>query len=186
MINEYSLINKNTSEVEMEDTENKENIENNIKTKEGAQNELFRLFGLKKTSDFQQALKTNIELVEKVINYIKEKKSEDTANFPQYDDKWLKIRGEELDLFNKFKSTGELDKIEFRSKEDQEKELKNEFGFYDTKGFLEILKTDISEGRRFVKFINDNKYRFIKYLATFDEWNNYCQDKITEAEKNNQ
>lgn len=160
-----------------------EKEKNDITTKEGAQNELFEKFRLRKTSDFQLALKDNIESVEMVINYIEEKKNEDQNNFPQYDSRWLKIRRDEIALFEKLRSTGDLEKIELRSKEEQEKELKNIFGFANTEGFLNILKSDIAKGKEFVAYITANKFRFTKYLATFDEWTAYCQEKIAEAEQ---
>lgn len=174
-INEDLLANQIKPEEKME--------KNNIKTKEGAQKELFEKFGLRKTSDFQLALKDNIELVETVLDYIEGEKNKDQNNFPQYDGRWLKIRRDEIELFKTFRSTGDLEKIELRSKEEQEKELKDIFGFANTEGFLNILKSDIEKGKEFVAYITENKFRFTKYLATFDEWTEYCRKKIIEAEQ---
>ncbi len=153
------------------------------RTKEEAQQELIEKFGLKKTSDFQLALqKGEIELAEKWLNYI----VENQEGFPQYAstwDSWLSDRQEEIKIYRKLKDDGSLEKMEHRTKEEAQAELKEKFGFADTKGFRNALQNDVQTAEEWLNYIVENKLSFPQYLATWDNWLNDRQRELNEAKK---
>jgi len=174
MINENNFFNNQKPEEAM----------NNIKTKEGSQQELIERFKLRKTSDFQFSLqKGDIELVENAFNFILDKKNEDENNFPQYNNSWVGDRRREIEFYKKLKADGTLEKLEPRSVEDQRKELQLEFGFSDTSGFRNELKENILEAERFLNYLENNKFRFMLYLPIWDSWFGDRQRELADAKK---
>jgi len=160
MIGENSFINNQEKEEKMETK----------RSKEDAQQELIEKFGLRKTSDFQLALQQGkIELAEEWLNYIVDNKD----SFPQYEatwDNWLSDRQQEIKLYRSLKSDGSLEKMEHRTKEEAQAELREKFGFAHTKGFRNALKTDVSVAEEWLNYIVTNKLSFPQYLATWDNW----------------
>ncbi len=173
MINDNSFLNQQKTENKMETK----------RTKEEAQQELIEKFGLKKTSDFQLALQQGkIELAGEWLNYIVENKE----SFPQYEatwDSWLSDRQKEIELYKQLKSDGSLEKMEHRTKEEAQAELQEKFGFADTKGFRNALKSDIPKAEKWLNYIVENKLSFPQYLATWDNWLNDRQKELAEAKK---
>ncbi len=171
--NEDSFANQQKSEESMETK----------RTKEEAQQELIEKFGLRKTSDFQLALQQGkIELAEEWLNYIVENKE----SFPQYAstwDSWLKDRQKDIELYNNLKNDGSLEKMEHRSKEEAQAELREKFGFTDTKGFRNALQNDVQTAEKWLNYIVENKMSFPQYLATWDNWLNDRQRELAEAKK---
>jgi hypothetical protein len=153
------------------------------RTKEGAQQELIEKFGLRKTSDFKLALQQGkIELAEEWLNYIVENKE----NFPQYEatwDSWLSDRQKEIDLYKDLKSDGSLEKMDHRTKEASQAELREKFGFADTKGFRNALKSDVSKAEEWLNYIVENKLSFPQYLATWDNWLSDRQQELAGAKE---
>lgn len=153
------------------------------RTKEEAQQELIEKFGLRKTSDFQLALQQDkIELAEEWLNYIVENKK----SFPQYEatwDSWLNDRQKEVELYKSLKDDGSLEKMEHRTKEEAQAELKEKFGFADTKGFRNTLQNDVQIAENWLNYIVENKMRFPQYLATWDSWLSDRQRELAEAKK---
>ncbi len=170
--NENSFINQQKPEGKMEH-----------RTKEEAQQELIEKFGLRKTLDFQLALQQGkVELAEEWLNYIVENKE----NFPQYTstwDSWLSDRQKDIKLYETLKNDGSLEKMEHRTKEEAQAELKEKFGFADTKGFRNALKNDIQNAEEWLNYIVKNKLSFPQYLATWDNWLNDRQKEFAEAKK---
>lgn len=171
--NEHSFINQQKPEEKMETK----------RTKEEAQQELIEKFGLRKTSDFQLALQQGkIELAEEWLNYIVENKE----SFPQYAstwDSWLSDRQKDIELYKGLKEDGSLEKMEHRTKEEAQAELKEKFGFADTKGFRNALQNDVQTAEEWLNYIVENKMSFPQYLATWDNWLNDCQRELAEAKK---
>ncbi len=171
MINEGNFFNQQKEGTEMETK----------RTKEEAQQELIEKFGLRKTSDFQLALQQGkIELAEEWLSYIVENKE----NFPQYEatwDSWLSDRQKEIDLYKDLKSDGSLEKMDHRTKEEAQAELREKFGFADTKGFRSALKSDVSKAEEWLNYIVENKLSFPQYLATWDNWLSDRQQELAEA-----
>jgi hypothetical protein len=161
MINEQSFLNQ---------LKNEERKMENKRTKEEAQAELIEKFNLRKTSDFQVALqKGEINLAQSWLNYIVENRE----SFPQYEptwDNWLSDRQNEITLYESLKNDGSLEKMEHRSKEEAQAELKEKFGFADTKGFRKALQNDIETAEQWLNYIVDNKLSFPQYLSTWDSW----------------
>jgi hypothetical protein len=170
---ENSFINQQKSEEKMETK----------RTKEDAQQELIEKFGLRKTSDFQLALQQGrVELAEKWLNYIVENKE----SFPQYAstwDSWLSDRQKDIELYKGLKNDGSLEKMEHRTKEEAQAELKEKFGFADTKGFRSSLQNDIQAAENWLNYIVENKMSFPQYLATWDNWLSDRQKELAEAKK---
>ncbi|MDD2681187.1 MAG: hypothetical protein PHE20_03805 [Patescibacteria group bacterium] len=173
MINDSSFLNQKESEDNMELK----------RTKEEAQKELIEKFGLRKTSDFQLALQQGkIELASEWLDYILENKD----SFPQYEatwDSWLMDRQKEIELYSQLKNDGSLEKMEHRSKEEAQAELREKFGFADTKGFRNALKDNFSLGEAWLNHIVANKLSFPQYLATWDSWLADRQQELAEAKK---
>lgn len=141
-------------------------------------------FGLRKTSDFQSALQRGeIELAEQWLNYIVENRK----NFPQYVatwDSWLSDRRNDLKIYKQLKSDGVLERMEPRTKEQAQAELREKFGFFDTKGFRNALKQgDVSKAERWLNYIMENKLRFPQYLATWDNWLRDRRQELAEAKR---
>jgi hypothetical protein len=172
-ISENSFINQQKPEEKMETK----------RTKEEAQQELIEKFGLRKTSDFQLALQQGkIELAEEWLNYIVENKE----SFPQYAstwDSWLSDRQKDIELYKGLKDNGSLEKMEHRTKEEAQAELKEKFGFADTKGFRNSLQNDVPTAEKWLNYIVENKMSFPQYLATWDNWLNDRQRELAEAKK---
>ena len=172
-ISENSFINQQKSEEKMETK----------RTKEEAQQELIEKFGLRKTSDFQLALQQGkIELAEEWLNYIVENKE----SFPQYAstwDSWLSDRQKDIELYKGLKDNGSLEKMEHRTKEEAQAELKEKFGFADTKGFRNSLQNDVPTAEKWLNHIVENKMSFPQYLATWDNWLSDRQRELAEAKK---
>jgi DNA mismatch repair ATPase MutS len=170
---ENSFINQQKPEEKMETK----------RTKEEAQQELIEKFGLRKTSDFQLALQQGkIELAEEWLNYIVENKE----SFPQYAstwDSWLSDRQKDVELYKSLKDNGSLEKMEHRTKEEAQAELKEKFGFADTKGFRNALQNDVQAAEKWLNYIVENKMSFPQYLATWDNWLNDRQRELAEAKK---
>ncbi|MDD3285776.1 MAG: hypothetical protein PHG95_04075 [Patescibacteria group bacterium] len=170
---EDSFINPQKSEESMETK----------RTKEEAQQELIEKFGLRKTSDFQLALQQGkIELAEEWLNYIVENKE----SFPQYAstwDSWLSDRQKDIELYKNLKNDGSLEKMEHRTKEEAQAELKEKFGFADTKGFRNALQNDVQTAEEWLNYIVENKMSFPQYLATWDNWLSDRQRELAEAKK---
>jgi len=172
--NENSFINQQKPEGKMETK----------RTKEEAQQELIEKFGLRKTSDFQLALQQGkIELAEEWLDYIVENKE----SFPQYAstwDSWLNDRQKDVELYKKLKDDGSLEKMEHRTKEEAQAELKEKFGFVDTKGFRNAIQQgNVAKAEEWLNYIVENKMRFPQYLATWDSWLNDRQRELAEAKK---
>ncbi|MFA5421155.1 MAG: hypothetical protein WC280_04015 [Patescibacteria group bacterium] len=161
----------------------KENKMEKARTKLKAQQELVEKFGLKKTSDFQLALQQGkIELAEKWLGYIIENKE----SFPQYESTWnfwLSDRQKEIELYKQLKVDGSLEKMDHRTKEEAQAELREKFGFADTKGFRDTLKSDIPKAEKWLEYIVENKLSFPQYLATWDRWLSDRQLELAEARK---
>jgi len=161
----------------------KENKMEKARTKLKAQQELVEKFGLKKTSDFQLALQQGkIELAEKWLGYIIENKE----SFPQYESTWnfwLSDRQKEIELYKQLKVDGSLEKMDHRTKEEAQAELREKFGFADTKGFRDALKSDIPKAEKWLEYIVENKLSFPQYLATWDRWLSDRQLELAEARK---
>lgn len=172
-ISETPFINQQKTEEKM-DTD---------RTKEEAQQELIEKFGLKKTSDFQLALQQGkIELAEAWLNHIVENKE----SFPQYMptwDSWLSDRQKEIELYKKLKNDGSLEKMEHRTKEEAQTELKEKFGFADTAGFRRALRDNTKTAEEWLNYIVENKMRFPQYLATWDNWLNDRRAELAETKK---
>jgi len=154
------------------------------RTKGEAQNELIEKFGLRKTSDFQSALQQGkIELAQEWLNYIVENKE----SFPQYADtwdSWLKDRQNEIALYADFKNEGTLEKVTARSKEDAQAELREKFGFADTKGFRKALQeANVSKAEEWLNHIVENKLSFPQYLSTWDSWLADRQRELADVKK---
>ncbi len=162
---------------------NKQKSEKTKRTKEEAQQELIEKFELRKTSDFQLALQQGkIELAEEWLNYIVENK----MSFPQYLatwDNWLNDRQRDIELYKNLKDDGSLEKMEHRTKEEAQAELKEKFGFADTKGFRSALQNDVQVAEKWLNYIVENKMSFPQYLATWDNWLNDRQRELAEAKK---
>ena len=173
LISEKSFINQQKPEEEM----------GTKRTKEEAQQELIEKFGLRKTSDFQLALQQGkIELAGEWLNYIAENKE----SFPQYAstwDSWLGDRQKDIELYKSLKNDGALEKMEHRSKEEAQAELKEKFGFADTKGFKNALQNDIQTAAMWLNYIVENKMSFPQYLATWDSWLHDRQKELADATK---
>lgn len=171
--NENSFINQQKPEGKMETK----------RTKEDAQQELIEKFGLRKTSDFQLALQQGkIELAEEWLNYIVENKE----SFPQYAStwgSWLNDRQQDIELYKGLKDDGSLEKMEHRTKEEAQAELKEKFGFADTKGFRNTLQNDVPAAEKWLNYIVENKMSFPQYLATWDNWLSDRQRELAEAKK---
>lgn len=170
-IDENAFINKPKPEENMETK----------RTKEGAQQELIEKFGLRKTSDFQLALQQGkFELAESWLNYIVENRED----FPQYEstwDAWLSDRRQEIILYQQLKGDGSLEKMSHRTKEEAQAELKEKFGFADTKGFRSALQNDVEVAEKWLNYIVENKLSFPQYLATWDNWLKDRQRELAEA-----
>lgn len=153
------------------------------RTKEEAQQGLLERFGLRKTSDFQSALQQGrIELAEEWLNYIVENKE----SFPQYAstwDRWLSDRQKDIELYKSLKGDGSLEKMEHRTKEEAQAELKEKFGFADTKGFRNALQNDIQTAEKWLDYIVENKMSFPQYLATWDNWLDNRRRELAEVKK---
>lgn len=173
MTNDNSFLNQQETEKKMEKK----------KTKERVQQELIEKFGLKKTSDFQLALQQGkIELAEEWLNYIVANKE----NFPQYEAtwvSWLSDRQKDIELYKQLKSDGSLEKMKHRTKEEAQAELQEKFGFADTKGFKNALKSDISKAEEWLSYIVENKLSFPQYLAAWNRWLSDRQQELVEAKK---
>lgn len=180
---EEPFINQQESEEKMETIEVNEAKKTEI-TKEAAQKELMEKFGLIKTSDFQSALQQGkTELAEEWLNYIVENKE----NFPQYAsswESWLKDRRSDIELYKSLKNGGSLEKIEHRTKEEAQTDLRERFGFPDTNGFRNALKNnDIETAEKWLDYIMENKMSFPQYLANWDNWLSDRQRELAEAKK---
>ena len=154
------------------------------RTKEEAQQELIEKFNIRKTSDFQSALQEGkIELAEEWLNYI----IENRESFPQYEntwDNWLSDRQSDIEFYKKLKEDGLLEKMEHRTKEEAQAELREKFGFADTKGFRNTLKEGNAEvAKEWLNYIIENKMSFPQYLSTWDNWLNDRQRELAEAGK---
>ncbi len=140
------------------------------RSKQEAQAELVERFQLRKTSDFQLALqKGQIEKAQEWLNYIDQNK----ADFPQYHatwESWLADREADIKLYQDLKADGSLEKMKPRSKEEAQRELRDQFGFFDTRGFRRYLETDPQLAKAWLKYIVDNKLSFPQYLANWDNW----------------
>ncbi len=174
MIQEASFLNSKKEEENMETK----------RTKEEAQKKLIEKFGLRKTSDFQTALQQGkIELAQEWLNYIVENKE----SFPQYEatwHNWLGDRQQEMQLYKSLKASGDLEKMAHRTKEEAQAELKEKFGFADTKGFRNaLLQGDVVKAENWLNYIVDNKLSFPQYLSTWDNWLSDCQRELAEARK---
>lgn len=154
-----------------------------IRTKEEAQQELIEKFEMRKTSDFLLALQRGkIESAEEWLNYIVENKE----NFPQYEatwESWLSDRQTDIKTYRELAQDGSLEKMEHRTKEEAQAELKEKFGFADTKGFRSALKNDLDNAEDWLNYIVENKLSFPQYLATWDNWLNDRQAELLEAKK---
>lgn len=172
-INENSFVNNQKLEEKMETK----------RTKEEAQQELIEKFGLRKTSDFQLALQQGkIELAQEWLNYIVENKE----SFPQYEStwgSWLSDRQKDIELYRSLKEDGSLEKMEHRTKEEAQAELKEKFGFADTKGFRNALQNDVQAAEQWLNYIVENKLSFPQYLATWDNWLSDRQRELAEVKK---
>lgn len=74
------------------------------RSKEEAQQELVEKFGMRKTSDFQAALRRGeIEKAGKWFDHI----DQNRGNFPQYDSSWLADRRDELSFYSECAGIGE-------------------------------------------------------------------------------
>lgn len=171
MISEKSFINNNKNNQEMEK-----------RTKEEAQDELIEKFGLRKTSDFQVALRQgNLELAKNWLNYIVENR----VNFPQYEttwDSWLADRENDILIYQEIKNSGKQENLEIRSKEEAQQELIKKFGMRKTSDFQEALKRgefDLAE--EWLNYIIENKMQFPQYLASWDSWLADRRREIIEA-----
>ena len=153
------------------------------RTKEEAQQELIEKFGLRKTSDFQLALQQGkIELAEEWLGYVVENKE----SFPQYAstwDSWLSDRQADIELYKSLKGNDSLETMEHRTKEEAQAELKEKFGFCDTKGFRTALQNDFQTAEKWLDYIVENKMSFPQYLATWDNWLSDRQRELAEAKK---
>ena len=172
IINDNSFLNQQNPEEKMETK----------RTKEEAQQELLEKFGLKKTSDFQSALRQGeIELAEKWLNHIVENKDQ----FPQYEatwDSWLNDRQEEIKLYGQLKNDGSLESMKHRTKEDAQAELREKFGFADTQGFRNALKQgEAVKAEEWLNYIVENKLSFPQYLASWERWLSDRQKELAEA-----
>ncbi len=171
-INENSFINQQQPETKMEH-----------RTKEEAQQELMEKFGLRKTSDFQLALQQgNIELAEEWLSYIISNKE----SFPQYADtwdSWLNDRQQDIKIYKSLKGDGSLEKMTHRTKEEAQAELKEKFGFADTKGFRSALQSDVEIAEEWLNYIVENKMSFPQYLSTWDSWLHDRQRELANVKK---
>jgi hypothetical protein len=172
IINDNSFLNQQNPEGKMETK----------RTKEEAQQELLEKFGLKKTSDFQSALRQGeIELAEKWLNHIVENRE----YFPQYEatwDSWLSDRQEEIKLYKQLKDDGSLESMKHRTKEDAQAELREKFGFADTQGFRNALKQgEAVKAEEWLNYIVENKLNFPQYLASWERWLSDRQKELAEA-----
>ena len=172
LINEISFTNQQNPEGKME----------THRTKEEAQQELLEKFGLRKTSDFQLALQQGkIELAEEWLNYIVENKNQ----FPQYEatwDSWLGDRQKDIELYKSLKNDGSLEKMEHRSKEEAQAELREKFGFADTQGFRNALEQgEAIKAEEWLNYIAENKLSFPQYLTSWDRWLSDRQKELAEA-----
>lgn len=162
----------------------KNSPEKPIITKELAQQELYEKFGLRKTSDFQSVLQEgNFELAQKWLNYI----IENQEGFPQYAstwDLWLSDRKREIIVYQELKQDASLETIKHRTKEEAQAELKEKFGFADTKGFRDALYDNVQIAEEWLDYIVENKMNFPQYLATWDTWLKDRQKELF-AVKNN-
>lgn len=140
-------------------------------------------FGLRKTSDFQLALQQGkIELAEEWLNYIIGHKE----SFPQYADtwgSWLNDRQQDIRLYKSLKDDGSLEKMTCRTKEEAQMELKEKFGFADTKGFRNALQSNVETAEAWLNYIVENKMSFPQYLATWDSWLHDRRRELVEAKK---
>jgi hypothetical protein len=170
MINENSLSNKPERAGE--------------RSKQEAQQELGEKFGLRKTSDFQAALQRGeIELAQQWLDYIVEHREK----FPQYADtwdSWLSDRQKDIEIYQRLKDDGLLEKMEPRTKEQAQAELQEKFGFCDTKGFRRALEQgELAKAEEWLDYIVANKLRFPQYLATWDNWLRDRRQELAEAKK---
>ena len=159
------------NEVREDDNEKEAGVEKVKRTKEEAQNELMEKFGMRKTSDFQIALrKGEIEKVEECLAYI----VENLEAFPQYQEtftSWYADRKSEIDMYRGLKDSGDLEKLSERSKEEAQAELKTMFGYGDTRGFRnDLANGNIDNAKNWLNHITSNKLSFPQYLATWDNW----------------
>ena len=181
MFGKFNFFKEKANTEEKSKTEDK--MEKNKRTKEEAQTELIERFGLRKTSDFQASLrKGDIELAEKWLNYIEDNR----ADFPQYEatwESWLSDRQTDIKTYRELAQDGSLEKMEHRTKEEAQAELKEKFGFADTKGFRSALKNDLDNAEDWLNYIVENKLSFPQYLATWDNWLNDRQAELLEAKK---
>lgn len=141
------------------------------RTKEEAQAELIEKFGMRKTSDFQAALRQGeIEKAEEWLTYIVENRE----SFPQYEatwNSWYADRLAEIKLYSGLKAEGNLEKVSPRTKEEAQAELLETFGFRDTAGFRATLSAgEIKKAEDWLDYIVANKFSFPQYLSTWDNW----------------
>ena len=152
------------------DNENTEKMEAK-RTKEEAQAELIEKFGMRKTSDFQEALKKGeIEKAEEWLAYVVENRE----NFPQYEstwNSWYADRVADIKLYSALKADGDLEKVSARTKEEAQAELIEKFGFRDTAGFRATLSSgETKKAENWLDYIVANKFSFPQYLSTWDNW----------------
>lgn len=157
-------------------------VEKPKRTKEEAQDELMEKFGMRKTSDFQAALRRGeIEKVEECLAYI----VENLDAFPQYKDtfnSWYSDRKAEINMYRGLKDSGDLEKMPQRSKEEAQAELITMFGYGDTRGFRnDLAGGNIENAENWLNHIINNKLSFPQYLATWDNWLADRQRELQEA-----
>jgi hypothetical protein len=163
---------------------NNQNPEKMKRTKEEAQQELIEKFGIRKTSDFQAALQQGkIELAEEWLNYIVDNKE----SFPQYEatwNSWLADRQQDIKVYRELKASGELEKMEHRTKEEAQQELIEKFGIRKTSDFqITLQQGKIELAKEWLNYVIENKLRFPQYLATWDNWLSDRQRELAEAKK---
>lgn len=177
-------IKKQESIQEKSGNENVKKIEKPKRTKEEAQNELIEKFGMRKTSDFQSALRRGeIDKAEEWLAYI----VENLDDFPQYHEtfnSWYSDRKSEIDMYKTLKESGDLEKMPERTKEEAQAELRSMFGYGDTKGFRNDLAAgNVDNARNWLERIKANKLSFPQYLATWDSWLADRERELEEAGK---
>lgn len=154
------------------------------KTKEQAQQELQEKFGMKKTSDFQNALrKGDIAQAKEWLQYIEEHRT-DFLQYKNTWDSWHRDRVNEIATYETMLASGELKEGESaRTKEEAQKELKEKFGMKDTAEFRKTLaKGEIEKCKEWLKHIADNKFQFPQYLGTWNSWYADREEEIKKAE----
>ncbi len=139
----------------------------NQRTKETAQAELIEKFGMRKTSDFQEALLAgDTEKAEKWLQYIIEHKED----FPQYNETWEDWVNDRKNELADPESIKRWQEAEERKKKTQE-ELFAKFNMRKTSDFIGALKRgEIEKAEEWLQYIIEHKDAFTQYHATWDQW----------------